>query len=238
MIAGIYLGSQVDNCGVTFHYRAAHKAERLNIFRGADPLATEIIFPYPLLDNAGNEYVSPSGEWDENLTLINGLDADELHLREHGFNLAEKFLVPGSVIYDPACSTGTYLGSLSRYFPNCNFIGSDRSFAMTQRAAEKIPRVFVADAGNAPIANGSIDLLILRFLNAEVMPRTIAGDLFIQLSNLVSPRGRIFMFGHTPLLLDVSSAAHAANLQIESQIGVEPRSAGIFQFYQLGRGAT
>ncbi|WP_199444350.1 class I SAM-dependent methyltransferase [Umezawaea beigongshangensis] len=92
-------------------------------------------------------------------------------------------------MFDPACSTGTFLSSPADAVPRARCLGADLSPATVRRAAARSANVVVADAAHPPLPPGSVDLLVVRFLNAEVVPRATAGPLFTALARLVAPRG-------------------------------------------------
>jgi Methyltransferase domain len=145
--------------------------------------------------------------------------------------------MPGGppVVFDPACSTGACLRALADAVPNARCVGADRSPAMARRAAAMLPHVLVADAARPPLAPGGVDLLVVRFLNAEVVERAAARPIFRRLAGLLAPGGHAFVFGHTAVLLDAHRAARATGLRLRATTGAAPDGAGLFQFYVLGR---
>jgi SAM-dependent methyltransferase len=178
--------------------------------------------------------------WNGGSRIAQQLDGDEEHFRAYtARSLATYFSVADSksapVIYDPACSTGTFLAEIHKALPQARCIGSDLSPQMVARASRKLSRVFVADALTCPLPDGSVDVLILRFLNSEVVKADQSLVLFEALQRLVPTGGRIIAFGHTPLVLPVGRAAAQHGLALSSRIGVDRSGPGLFQYYVLTR---
>ncbi|MGM1065684.1 class I SAM-dependent methyltransferase [Saccharothrix sp. Mg75] len=244
MVMGRFLGLHRHGGGVDFRYRACTEARRHDLF--GRPGETELVFPFPVLDDDLREQTCPPGAWDDHQSLVGTLDDAEHHFRVHGARLAAGLLPTGllptglpacaaPVVFDPACSTGAYLRHLADALPGARCVGADLSPAMARRAAAGLPHVLVADAAHPPLAPGSVDLLVVRFLNAEVVPRAAALPAFRRLADLVAPGGHAFVFGHTSVLLDVHRAARVTGLRVRDAVGALPDGTGLFQFYVLGR---
>jgi hypothetical protein len=230
MVMGRFLGLARRGDGVDFRYRACTDAWRRELFEhGQD--GTELHFPFPALDDHWREQVCPPEAWTGDRALVEGLDAQEEHLRAHATRLAcDLFAGTAPLVFDPACSTGAFLSPLAGALPRARCLGADLSPAMARRAAARVADVVVADAAHPPLRPGSVDLLVVRFLNAEVVHRAVAGPLFEALARLVAPGGHVFVLGHTPVLLRPRAAARATGLRLVSATAAPPRYRGLFQF--------
>ncbi|GAA3463395.1 class I SAM-dependent methyltransferase [Saccharothrix longispora] len=230
MVMGRFLNLRRHGEGVDFRYRACTDRQRRELF-GHGPHGVELDFPFPVLDDHWNEQVCPPEAWGGDHALVHNLDAQERHLREHATRLARD-LFPGAapLVFDPACSTGTFLSALATALPHARCLGADLSPAMVRRAAARSVDVVVADAAHPPLPPGSVDLLVVRFLNAEVVRRAAAGPLFDALTLLTAPGGHVFVLGHTPVLLDPRTAARTTGLRLVDTAAALPRRPGLFQF--------
>ncbi|MGH4033511.1 hypothetical protein ACQB60_31780 [Actinomycetota bacterium Odt1-20B] len=119
----------------------------------------------------------------------------------------------GSVIYDPACSTGAFLADLRR----------------------ALPQVSVADARQPPGPDASVDVLVLRFLNSEVVTVAQSVDLFDALIATLAPDGHVLAFGHTPLVLPVHEVARRHGLTVVSRVAEDAAADTLFQYHVLTR---
>lgn len=76
-------------------------------------------------------------------------------------------------------------------------------------------------------------MLILRFLNAEVMTRADARQTFHDIVACVNPGGTVLVFGHTPVLVPVPYMAQLLKLELLSSVAARPEQMELFQFYRL-----
>jgi isonocardicin synthase len=239
MLMGEFDGFRFTRERVTFRYTPRSLAEHTEVFRQAqaDP-AADIDFPFPRFDSEWREMIVPGEVWDGSAELAENLDPDEEHLREVSARVLRGKVAPGDVIYDPACSTGAYLASLAVSFPECAFLASDVSPQMVERAKRRIPGAFVADGLSVPVPAESVKVLILRFLNAEVLPVEDAVKAFDALVPLIAPGGYAVVFGHTPVLPAVRLLAGRAGLEVLTAVASRPEHTELFQFYVLRRPAV
>lgn len=237
MLLGPHIQSQWGDEGLAMYFRTTSPAEKLAALEAAQGTPdSEIQFPFALIDSADQEAVCPAGFWQCNEPLAARLNADEVHLREHCAAVLQT-LTADSLIYDPACSTGEFIAHLAHSLPDCRFLASDRSASMIEHARQQhaaLPVDFrCLDAADAADAGIHCDVLILRFLNAEVLTRQQAQCVFASLIECVRPGGTILIFGHTPVLIAVSWLAATLNLHLESCVAARPGQSELFQFYRL-----
>ena len=227
------------NGGLQLDYQATRHVDKARAFADAleDP-DSEIHFPFPALQSNGREFVCPESHWAFADTLARGLDDGEAHLRHHCSTLLRSWLKPGAVIHDPACSTGTFIHHLAQALPGSRCIGSDRSPSMIEAARKRYGRSVdfrLADAGDAKPVIEYCDLLVLRFLNAEVMTRAQAEQLLRRLVSTLVPGGRLIVFGHTPVLPAMRYLAQQCELTLVSSLASCSATGQLFQFYVLTR---
>ncbi|MEW2289149.1 class I SAM-dependent methyltransferase [Streptomyces sp. NPDC047841] len=222
---------------VVFYYtpRPAEEGAAALARAAKDPEA-DIDFPFPRLTEDWREALVPAEVWDGSAELAESLDPDESHFRAVSVERLRDLVRPGDTLYDPACSTGTYISSLARAFPQCRILASDASPHMVEAARRKVPGAFVADGLGSPVPDASVQVLIMRFLNAEVMPADVAVEGFRTLARLIAPGGHALVFGHTPVLPVVRRLAAETGLRVVSSIAAHPDAEDeIFQFYVLRR---
>jgi SAM-dependent methyltransferase len=226
------------NQGAVIYFRATSLQEKETAFANALAQSDgEVRFPFPAMDDSGLESVCPPDYWQCNESLATQLNADETHFREHCACLLKTLSDPDSVILDPACSTGEFIAHLAAELPDRQCLGSDRSASMIEHAKQRHGtspvRFYFADARDIATAGIKCDVLILRFLNAEVMTRTDARKAFHDLAACVKPGGTILLFGHTPVLIAVPYMAQLLKLELMSCVAARPGHTELFQFYRL-----
>ncbi|MDR7285707.1 isonocardicin synthase [Pseudomonas corrugata] len=238
MLLGPLAEMQWENVGIALYYHGASMEQKQAAFNLAQARPdSEVHFPFPAIDAKGLEFVCPTDYWQCDDSLATQLDADEGHLREHCATLLETLSSPGTVILDPACSTGEFITHLSRALPERHCLGSDRSASMIDHArcrhATGAVEFFVADARDVVSSGLKCDVLILRFLNAEVMTRADARQTFHDIVACVNPGGTVLVFGHTPVLVPVPYMAQLLKLELLSSVAARPEQMELFQFYRL-----
>lgn len=238
MLLGPHVQSQWGAEGLSIYFRTVSPAEKVAALEAARGTPdSEIQFPFPVIDRVDQEAICPPGFWQCSEALAARLNADEAHLREHCAALLQTLVTADTLIYDPACSTGEFIAHLARSLPHCRFRASDRSASMIEHAQQRhaaLPIDFrCLDASHAADTGLHCDVLILRFLNAEVLTRRQAQVAFESLTQCVRPGGTILIFGHTPVLIAVSWLAATCNLHLESCVAARPGQTELFQFYRL-----
>lgn len=238
MLLGPLVQWQWGNQGAVICFRTVSAQEKEAAFANALTQSNSALsFPFPALDDGGREFVCPPDFWQWNPALAALLDTDEAHFRQYCSALLKTLSNPGSVILDPACSTGELITHLAAQLPDRHCLGSDRSASMIEHALERhgtsAVRFFLADARHIAKSDVRCDVLILRFLNAEVMTRKDAQRAFQDMLACVNPGGTILLFGHTPVLLAVPHMAHSLRLELVSSVAARPGHAELFEFYRL-----
>jgi isonocardicin synthase len=238
MLLGPLADMQWGDQGIALYFRGTSMEQKQAAFCLAQSRPdSEVHFPFPAIDDKGLEFICPSDYWQGDDSLATQLNADEVHLREHCATLLGTLSSPGTVILDPACSTGEFITHLARALPDRRCLGSDRSASMIEHAkrghATSTVEFFVADARNIASSGLKCDVLILRFLNAEVMTRADARQAFHDMVACVNPGGTLLVFGHTPVLLAVPYMAQQLKLELISSVAARPEQLELFQFYRL-----
>ncbi|OUB07814.1 hypothetical protein BK704_13080 [[Bacillus thuringiensis] serovar konkukian] len=232
MILGYFHTYQINDKEVYLYYTPCTQQKISEILSMlTDDTSAEITFPFSTLDDVLQEYLVTSKAWDSlDTEQLTNLDHDELHFRNITANYLYNQETSQKVFYDPACSTGTFLGHLKQLFPSGIYIGSDQSKEMVHLAQNKLDYVFQAEA-SALQEDIQVDYLFLRFLNMEVVTIKQAYDLFEHLIRLLKKDGQIIIFGHTPVLLNIQYIVDKYELRILRRIGFHNHSA--FQYYIL-----
>lgn len=243
MLLGKLLSHQWDLDGWKCHYQPITERDCRKLFREAlESPDNRIHFPFPELDANCHELIAPNAYWDNPGLLAADLDRQEAHFREAAIRLLEQRLPATALIHDPACSTGTFIAALARAFPASHCVGTDRSSAMVRHAKHhhRLANLHFAsaDAHQPLLEQASCNVLVLRFLNAEMMPRQVARSLFHQLVGLVEKRGLMLIFGQSSLLLDIEQEVRHSDLRVVQSLAGVPGSSELFQFYLLERNAT
>ncbi|WP_414170593.1 class I SAM-dependent methyltransferase [Streptoverticillium reticulum] len=233
MLLGAYHDFQFGERGVAFECWPRPDADKREAFRCASGMPdSEITFPFPLLDDRWCEPTCSTEHWSANEGLADRLDEDEQHFRDISAKFLDGKVSSGDVIYDPACSTGTYIRELGKVFPQARCIGSDLAHGMTRRASAHGTSVFVADALLPPLADRSVHVLVIRFLNSEVLKSADTVGIFKSLCRTLAAGGYVLVFGHTPIVAPVRHLAQEAGMDVLTCTAA--RGDGeLFQFYVL-----
>ena len=182
-----------------------------------------------------NEKKSPLSGWSLNKEKVIYLGYGEEHIRKYTkeYLLQNKLVENNCIIFDPACSTGQFLYELKKHFPNCKTIGQDLSKEMVDYARNYVDEIYHGNAIKTFITDKSVDILILRFLNSEVVTTITAYRLFNKLIATVKNNGLIICFGHTPVLIRQKYFLKRNDLKILHSNGYDKDTNSIFQFYIL-----
>jgi len=238
MLMGRLLAVERSAEGRVFRYCSLNLEQAESIFDSAlsDPSAA-LRFPFPCLDDSGDEWIVPVDRWQGSTGLAASLDGNEEHFRRHSLDILASRLMPGALIYDPACSTGTFIATMAMALPDIRCVGSDISQDMIgfarQRAACPNLRLQQGDAREPCCDDGSCDVVFVRFLNAEVVYRRDAYACFARLRRLLKPGGAMLVFGHTPVLLPLARLSHKWGLRVNSSLARRPGRRELFEFYVL-----
>lgn len=238
MLLGPLTDVQWSDEGIAVYFRGVSTQEKHAAFNIAQARPdSEVRFPFPAVDDKGLEFVCPADYWQCDDSLAMQLNGDETHLRQHCTALLETLSSPGAVILDPACSTGEFIAHLARELPGRRCLGSDRSASMVEHAKRRhgmcSAEFYLADAREVAASGVKCDVLILRFLNAEVMTHKEARQTLRDMAACVNPGGTILVFGHTPVLIAVPYMAQSLKMELISSVAARPGQVELFQFYRL-----
>ncbi|KAJ8308122.1 hypothetical protein KUTeg_012996 [Tegillarca granosa] len=239
MILGIFYEERVTDCGIDIFYYPIEKNEKLKIM--ADIMKgelsnIEIVDPFPLLrPTTRKELCSPPEGWIVDDAYDVMLSCGEDRIRDY----TKKFLTTKNLttprLYDPACSTGVFLSTLKKAFPNSHTIGQDLSQQMADFSRERVDEVYCGNAMFPKIELYSADVVFVRFLNSEVVTSTEAEELLQALLPTVKVGGYMVIFGHTPVLLSSANFLMIGDFNLEQCVAVDVNKNGIFQYYVLRR---
>lgn len=224
------------NNGFSITFTTLAEAEKYSVFEAAIHHSTsDIFFPFPLLDGIGQECVLSQADWADAAAQAEQLDQDERHFRDYCSAFLKPLMSPNKLLYDPACSTGTFIGCMAQAFPETRCIGSDHSPAMIEHARLRHPALEFhhADAATMVQTVSRCDVLFLRFLNAEVLYRDEAQELFCTFARALKPGALLIMFGHTPVLVNVSYWGQKLGLTLKSSLAARTGHTELFEFYVL-----
>jgi hypothetical protein len=191
----------------------------------------DIHFPFPPSGETGDEFVCPDSFWTECARNPVSLDQEEAHFRSFTINFLRDIVHPGCVIYDPASSTGSFSGYLKAALPQCLILASDASLSMAQTTRNRIDHAFVCDALHPALRDNACDILICRFLNHEVMTTPLANKIFSKMVPLIKRNGKMIVFGHTPILIDIPRISQKYGMTLTSSLGRSELPNGLFQYY-------
>lgn len=194
--------------------------------------STDIFFPYPPRDDNGEEFICPDEFWDKIVSVPQKLDTEEEHFRNYTAEVLQDHVFRDCTIYDPACSTGEFISTVKEKFPFCRYFASDQSERMVNFARTKIPDAFVCDITSHENIS-TYDIIICRFINHEVVKSKEASSILKKITYMLNRKGKIIVFGHTPVALDVSEFARMHDLNILRCMGNCDDHEGFFQYYIL-----
>lgn len=194
----------------------------------------EIVHPFVFFDFASQkEVTSPAEGWKIFDNTVEVLAYGEEHIREVVINNMQSYnLNHKAIIYDPACSTGTFLADLKKNYKQPYYIGQDLSKEMTNFASKYLDEVHCGNALNPCISDNTIDFMFIRFLNFRVVTTDEAKKIFKRLYNVVKDGGYIVCFGHTPVLIG-KEFFNNFNLKIIKCHEYSSKRDAIFQYYLM-----
>jgi isonocardicin synthase len=236
MILGLLLRHQTTEKGLVFYYKPLQNDEKVFLFMQMKAnLKTDIYFPFPSFDKKLQEYVQSVDAWDPTGgELADDLNVGEAHIRDYTHELLSTYNLTGKKIYDPACSTGEFLGSIKKRFPETYTIGQDINPDMIKHAKAHSP-IDELHAGTAlypAVGPNSVDFIFLRFLNTSVVSTAVALQLFTKIANCCKDDGIIIVFGFTPVLLS-GEIFEMLNLKVKQNIAYSKQHDSVFQYYVL-----
>ncbi|KAL3872967.1 hypothetical protein ACJMK2_036135 [Sinanodonta woodiana] len=237
MILGVYQDERVSESNVTVFYNPMTNPEKLYIMdkiRKSNGNEAELIFPFSLLrETTRKEHCSPPEGWiiDDAFAIMLGCGEDRI--RQYTIEFLKSTNLSKPKLYDPACSTGVFLSTLKKAFPDSYTIGQDLSAQMAAISRERVDEVHCGNAMNPLIEAGTADAVFIRFLNSEVVKTKEAEELLQALLLTVKNGGYIVTFGHTPVLLSSSNFKMLEDFEYKQSVGVAVEESGIFQYYVI-----
>ncbi len=221
---------------VEVEYYPLKKSEKITAFDEIkNNKNSDIYFPFKYLDYYTNEEEkSPDTGWDLNPAKVIYLGYGEEHIRKYTINFIKPYMKDGTIIFDPACSTGQFLHTIKKYYPSCKTIGQDLSKEMVDYAKDYVDEIYCGDSINTKIKDESVDIEFFRFLNSEVVTTEYAYLLFEHLYKKVKKNGIIVIFGHTPVLMKKEFFIKLG-LKVVQSIAYDKDYDCIFQYYVLRR---
>lgn len=233
MLLGRHHSFQCDQRGMSLYYWPLSDDQKAAVIQEAIADKSSFLqFPFALLNNKQVEIVAPSEYWNVSDVTALGLDAGEQHLRSYTLQILKDLGLPyNASIYDPACSTGRLLASIQELYQQYRVVGADISSSMVALASQHIDDVICLPPQELSAPAADCDVLILRFLNAQVITREEAEKYFFDLTTALRSGAYILVFGYTPVLPSILFLAQRCHLQLKQAIG---HSCGqIFEYYVL-----
>jgi isonocardicin synthase len=240
MILGISKGFETSCEAITVFYTPLTSGEKLWLFTQlkADPL-NNIHHPFVHLDNKGKERCSPPSGWTFSALRAKNLGKGEKNIREATLAWLRNDMSATDcrIVYDPACSTGLFLNTIKQAFPNCVTIGQDLSASMINHARHIIDKAIIGDARSPGVPDTYCDYIFVRFLNSEVVTRAQGYDIFPILLRKLKDNGKLIVFGHTPVLLNIPYLESFYGLHAIKRIALNnvENEEAVFQYYVLRR---
>lgn len=236
MLLGILRKNIKTGDDIIIEYHPFTNGEKLNAFlKLRSDILTSIEYPLRYIDFiTKKEKTSPKNGWSLNKNKVIYLSNGEEHIRRYLIRYFKENQVDlnNKVIFDPACSTGKFLFDLKQNFPFSITIGQELSSQMVNYAKNYIDQAFHGNSINPQVGKNSVDILLLRFLNSEVVSTMMAYRLFVRLLNTVKTNGIIILIGHTPILIR-ERFFKKKNLSIIHSTGYDEETNSIFQCYLL-----
>ncbi|MDK2125431.1 class I SAM-dependent methyltransferase [Parachitinimonas caeni] len=238
MVKGRLLATRVTAQGYTAYYQPLPHNEISRLFEQAaqDPQAS-LSYPFAKILPGGEESVPPPDAWDPDPDFAEELDRDEVYFRATAVSLLEQLGLQRGVVYDPACSTGAFLSGLKQAYGGLVTIGQDRNPGMAALARQRVDQVFCGDSIQPAPAAESVDLLVLRHLNVEVVTAADAASLFLASASTLRAGGYCLVFGHTPVQLP-AAWFEMQGFEVLSSVAATPARHALFEFYLLRKGQS
>jgi SAM-dependent methyltransferase len=234
MLFGIVVNFEHSEKHVTVFYYPLTPSERQSLFSKISiNQMVDINHPFVFLDDSRLERISPVNGWSLNPMRADNLAEGEAPLRTYTLKWLHYEAMDGKIVYDPACSTGLFLHTIKKAYPNCITIGQDLSSEMVAHAAPFLDQAICGDAKEPGVPEEYCDFVFIRFLNSEVVNRKQAYNLFPKLLRCMKKNGKMIVFGHTPVLLNVLYIARLYNLSTLQRIGYNADNRSIFQYYMF-----
>ncbi len=234
-VLGVFDGFHHSESEISVSYLPYLDSERRGAISeiAASPL-TEIVFPFVYLEH-GRERTSPVKGWSLDVERAENLGRGESDLRDFSVRILKSLGDGPHTLFDPACSTGQFLGELKAASPTSTTIGQDLSSEMVAYARAFVDQVHHGDAVRPVIPDGSASAVFCRFLNSEVVTTAAARGLVDRLRRVVAPQGLLVVFGHTPVLVRGTEIIGSADFEMIRANGATPSGSSVFQYYVARR---
>lgn len=235
MVIGLVLRTQTTEKGVIIFYKPLVNPEKVYLFSQLKNNPTiDLYFPFPVLDRFFKEHVQSSEAWDATEDMKDTLDVGEEHIRNYTLDFLAQFNMDNKVVYDPACSTGKFIGTIKSAYPTIRAIGQDMNHQMIEFAKTRgnIDELHVGSALYPCVPKDSVDIIFLRFLNLAVLSSDAALSLFCKLADCCKTNGTIVVFGYTPVLIS-AEICEMLNLKMKQTTAYSKENDSIFQYYVL-----
>ena len=238
MILGKYNKDRITQDFIIVYFQPILQNEKDQVFsKLLDNRNLDIWYPYvQLVGDKKLEKITPNESWvvDPDRAFFLGMGEESIRaytlsvLPTLFSNICENVIT----IYDPACSTGQFLESIHKVYPNARVVGQDLSASMVNFALQKIPEVYHGNSLHPCMPPQSVDLIVFRFLNGDVVTTAKAYDLFDALIKTVKKSGYVILFGHTPVLIDLEWLQFYGLTVIQAN-GLSREDQSVFQYYIL-----
>ena len=233
MILGELLSVDENSEGYHLRYRNLSSEEKDELFAALAPLDD---LAYPLRRRIdGRETAQPQDYWTDRAREPFSLDDDEIILRTAVRQLLALHLAKGTIVYDPACSSGTFLADLQHHHPHIHTIGQDLNEGMIDYARSRIDEAYLGNSLQPACGKERADIVLCRHLNLDVVTSDIAQQLFGAAAFSLRPGGLMVVIGHTPVLTD-AAWMEAQGFTIVNRLGLTPSGHAAFQLYMLQKG--
>lgn len=235
MIIGLVLRHQVLERGVTIFYKPLQDSEKVYLFNYLKNHSdVDVYFPFPVLTPGLHETVQTTDAWDPGEALPELLNVGEEHIRAYTLEFMSKFELARKIVYDPACSTGKFLGTIKEKFPEIYAIGQDMNPDMVKYCNRHscLDEVHLGNSLYPCVEKESVDFIFFRFLNLSVVSSQQALQYFCKISHTCKIGGTMVVFGFTPVLLS-AEIFELLGLKIEQKTAYSKENNSIFQYYVL-----
>ncbi len=234
MILGVLKETKLQNKDVLVSFYPMTEEERVATFNQiALNLQHEIHFIYQERDFVSNQ-VEKTGKngWSLNPNKVKYLGYGEEHIRNYTIQCLKDSLSKKIRVYDPACSTGQFLYTLKKAYPNITTIGGELSKEMIDYAKDYLDEFEWANAKDSKISDNSVDLIFLRFLNDQVVSKYQSKQILPVVLKKLKKGGLVVAFGHTPVLLTKKQFENFG-LTVDECIAYDKERNIIFQYYVM-----
>jgi isonocardicin synthase len=230
MVMGPYVTYQTTDEEYIISFEQLDKIAVATLWSQFTDRAT-LTYPFLRIHN-GQEQVQPIEYWSERAKKPELLDDDEIFMRRIVGDYLQNQLEAGAIIYDPACSSGAFLESMKAFCPTSFTIGQDCNPDMVTLAKQKVDKAVQANSIGPVVDADSVDAVVCRFLNLDVVTSQDARELFQAISGTLKSGGLMIVLGHTPILLSPDWML-TQGFRFRRGVGKSDFSQGIFQFYVL-----